>query len=635
LQLSTAAAKIEPTLQSLVPRFLSLRRTMRLLVSLTVSLFLTLVSAVALLAYHYRATPTLPAEQLETPATPAQPKPDDAVRVRFRDVARQAGVGFVHTHSTTDMHYVPEIMGGGAAWLDFDQDGFIDLFLVQGATFPPPADETPTGPTSRLYRNRGDGTFEDVTEQVGLRVPGFGQGVAVGDYDNDGFPDLFVCCYGHGHLYHNEPGSHGGRRFREVTHEAGIRLDGWCSACAWGDLHGRGWLDLFVGRYVKMDLDHYPFCGDKTTDPPLRFSCGPREFQGNSSVLYRNNGDGTFADVSKEAGLEPDGKALGVLILDLDGDGKPDLFVGNDEVPNFHYRNLGGGKLQSCGVLSGLAANHQGKPMGSMGLEADPITGSDRPDLFITTFWHEGTALFRNNGNNLFTDVSQRTGMFSASWNKVGWGTCFVDADLDGRLDLFVANGHVYRNALDLHEKNQNGEPHTYQQLAQFFQGDGTGHFQEISAEAGPYFQELHVGRGVAMGDFDNDGRMDIAVNHCGGPAALLRNETETPNHWLRLELQGAQPGDPKGANRDAIGARVAVRVGDRILVRYLKGGGSYYSSADRRLLFGLGPARHVEEVIVRWPNAAASSQRYGPLEADHGYLLIEGQDRAIQKVTR
>jgi enediyne biosynthesis protein E4 len=593
---------------------------MKYLAGLIVCVGLGSVSVWGFRAYYQR--PSAP----DTAVEPGENRPvvgpaSSRPVVAFRDVAREAGITFHHFDSRSDMHYVPEIMGGGAAWLDFDRDGFLDLFLVQGAKFPPPADETPTGPTSRLYRNRGDGTFEDVTEAVGLRVPGFGQGVAVGDYDNDGFPDLFVCCYGHAHLYHNE----GGRRFREVTREAGIRLDGWCSACAWGDLHGHGRLDLFVGRYVKMDLNHYPFCGDKTKDPPLRYSCGPVEFRGNASVLYRNNGDGTFTDVSKEAGLEPDGKALGVLILDLDGDGRADLFVGNDEAPNYHYKNLGGGKFQSCGVLSGLAANHQGKPMGSMGLEADPITGSDRPDVFVSTYWHEGTTLFRNNGNNLFTDISQSAGMFSASWNKVGWGTCFLDADLDGHLDVFVANGHVYRNAEEIRDKNNDGQPHTYQQLAQLFQGNGKGHFTEISQEAGPYFQTPHVGRGVAMGDYDNDGHMDIAVNHCGEPASLLHGETQTPNHWLRLELQGGQPANPLGANRDAIGARVAVRVGDRMLVRYLKGGGSYYSSNDRRLLFGLGSADHVDEVIVRWPNAAGSSQRYGPLDADRSHLLVEG----------
>ena len=602
---------------------------MRFLISLAVCLFVGLCSAVALLAYQRRsAAPPSPAPANERPAT-ASATAEGSVQIVFQDVARAAGINFQHINSPTDMHYVPEIMGGGAAWIDYDQDGYLDLFLVQGSKFPPDPDDRPKTPTSRLYRNQGDGTFIDVTDQVGIRVPGFGQGVAVGDYDNDGWPDLFVTCWGHCHLYHNEPDGRGGRRFREVTREAGVELDGWCTSCAFGDVHGKGFLDLFVCRYVQMDLHHYPFCGEKTRLPPLRYSCGPKEFRGNSSVLFRNNGNGTFTNVSKEAGIEPDGKALGVVILDLDGDGKQDIFVGNDEVNNFHYRNLGGGKLESCGVLSGVAGNYQGKPMGSMGIEADSITDSGRPDIFITTYYHEGTTLFRNNGNNLFTDVSQSAGMYRASWNKVGWGTCFIDLERDGILDLFVANGHVYRNADEIRESNEDGTPNSYKQRAQLFRGNGKGFFQEISQVAGPYFQEGHVGRGLAIGDYDNDGAMDIAINHCGERASLLHNETQTPYHWIRLQLEGSRHRDPNGSNRDAIGARVAVKAGGRTLVRYLKGGGSYLSAQDRRLLIGLGTATRVDAVDVRWPNARATVQRFGPLAADHSYKLVEGVEAA------
>jgi hypothetical protein len=523
------------------------------------------------------------------------------------------------------MHYVPEIMGSGVAWIDYDQDGYLDLFFVQAGNFPADSDAKITEPTSRLYRNQGDGTFVDVTRQVGLLVPGFGQGVAVGDYDNDGFPDLFVTCYGHLHLYHNEPDGHSGRRFREVTHEAGVELDGWCTSCAFADIHGNGFLDLFVCRYVRMDLYHYPFCGYKDRDPPIRISCPPREFPGDSSVLFRNNGNGTFTNVSRQAGLVPDGKALGVVILDLDGDGKPDIFVGNDEVPNSHYRNLGGGKLQSCGALAGTATTGQGKVMGSMGVDAEDTTGSGRPDVFVTTYYHEGTSLFRNEGNNLFSDVSSHAGMLGASWDKVGWGAGFLDLDRDGFPDLFVANGHVYRNAAELPQIGDDGQPLRYQQLPQLFLNNGKGVFREISKDAGPYFTVGHVGRGVAIGDYDNDGSMDIAINHCGEPASLLHNETETPNHWIRLVLEGTRHLNPRGSNRDAIGACVNVRVGDRTIVRHVKGGGSYYSASDRRLLIGLGAAERVDAVEVRWPNAAATVQSFGAMAADRSYKLVEG----------
>jgi enediyne biosynthesis protein E4 len=557
-------------------------------------------------------------DQVQRPA-------EQAHAIRFRDVAKDVGVAFRHDDGRTPMHYFPEAMGSGVAWLDYDLDGYPDLLFVQGGKFPPDSKSPATQPTTRLYRNQGDGTFVDVTEKVGPLVTGFGQGVAVGDYDNDGYPDLFVSCYGHGRLFHNEPDGRGGRRFRDVTRAAGIELDGWCSSCAFGDVHGNGYLDLFVCRYVHMDLQRYPFCGDKTRDPPLRITCGPREFPGTRSVLYRNNGDGTFTDVSASAGIEGEGKGLGVVIVDLDSDGRSDIFVGNDEMPNFQYRNLGGGKLQSCGIVSGTAVNWQGRPMGSMGVEADDFTGHGRPDVFITTFFHQGWTLYRNEGGNLFTDVSPRAGMHIASWDKVGWGTCPLDADLDGALDIFVANGHIYRNAEEMPDRDDQGKPLRFAQLPQFFRGDGRGAFRDISADAGDYFRRPHAGRGVAMADYDNDGAMDIAINHCGEPAGLLHNETRSTHHWIRLQLEGARHLRSGASNRDAVGARVTVRAGGRTLVRYVKGGGSYLSAHDRRLLIGLGDADRVDEVEVRWPNAQASTQRFGPLPASRSYKLVEG----------
>lgn len=602
----------------------------RLCLSLGVCVVAVLVSALGLLAWHNR-----PADNSAPPeAAREKPVAGESVHVQFRNVASSAGVSFRHVDGRTDMHYVPEIMGGGAAWIDYDQDGLVDLFFVQGGKFPP--DMRDTGRSgdparlSRMYRNLGRGRFEDVTDKVGIRHPDFGQGVAVGDYDNDGFPDLFVSCYGHCHLYHNEPDPAGGRRFREATKEAGVDLDGWCTSCAFGDVHGNGLLDLFVCRYTTMDLTNYPFCGEKSREPPLRYSCGPREFRGSSSVLFRNNGDGTFTNVSKQAGVDQEGKGLGVLILDFDGDGKMDIFVGNDEMPNHHFRNLGGGKFQECGVLSGTAANYMGKPMGSMGLESGDMTGNGRPDIFITTYYHEGTTLLRNNGGGLFLDVSQQAGMYAASWNRVGWGTGLFDVDRDGALDLFVANGHVYRNAADIRDKFEDGEAHTYEQPAQLFLGNGKGSFREVSKDAGAYFAEAHVGRGVALGDFDNDGFVDIAINNCGEPAALLHNETKTPHHWIRLQLEGSRHTNPQGSNRDAVGAVVTVKAGGRTFVRHVKGGGSYYSAHDRRLLVGLGAAQRVDEIDVRWPNAKAATERFGPLAADAGYKLVEGSGAAV-----
>ena len=576
---------------------------------------------------------------LDDPVNEGPPLPEEA-RIAFRDLAKAAGINFLHINSPSEKHYVPEIMGGGAAWIDYDQDGYMDLLLVQGGRFPVPAEEKRTGPTTRLYHNNGDGTFTDVTEKSGIRHPSFGQGVAVGDYDNDGFPDLLITCYGHCHLFHNEPDGKGSRHFREVTREAGVVTDGWCTSCTFADLHGNGFLDIFMCRYVIMDLKNFPKCAHKHVNgKEVLIACGPKEFKGNQCVLYKNNGNGTFTNVSDKCcvdgkgnrtGLEPEGKGLGVLILDFDDDGIMDIFVGNDEIQNHFYRGRRNGEFESVGYSHGCAASEAGGPMGSMGVEAGDLFGKGNADIFVTTFFNEGNTLYRNEGKAFFTDVSKQGGLYHACFNNVGWGTCLLDVRRNGMLDIFVGNGHVYSNAEELDMRMPNGEKHHYKQNAQLFLGDGRGHFREISSQAGPYFLERHVGRGVAMGDYDNDGHMDIAINNCGEAAALLHNETETPNHWIRLVLEGNRPVNPQGSNRDAIGAKVTLTMAGKKLVRHLKGGGSYLSAHDRRLLVGLGAATQVDEVEVRWPNRAASTQRFGPLAADHSYRLVEGAGAAV-----
>jgi hypothetical protein len=546
----------------------------------------------------------------------------NASPIRFTDIIADLGIDFRHQDGATPMQYSPEVLGSGVAWLDYDRDGFYDLFLVQGGRFPPDRNESPTQPTSRLYRNLGNGTFADVTSQVGIHTPGYGQGVAVGDYDNDGYPDLFVTNFDGGRLYHNEAAGDQ-RRFRDVCKEAGISLEGWCTSCAFGDVHGNGHLDLFVCRYVDIDLNAYPECHEQGKTGLVRTACGPRYFRGTRSFLLRNNGNGTFTDISTQARLDADGKALGVVILDLDDDGRNDIFVGNDEVLNHHFRNLGDGRFQSIGLIAGTGATHRGRPMGSMGIEAGNMTGAGRPDLFITTFYHEGTVLFKNRGNGMFTDISSSAGMFAASWEKVGWGTALFDPDNDGRLELFVANGHTHRNAGELMEAENGKSPETAQ-LPQLFSGDGLGRFRDISAPSGPYFHAKRVGRGAAQCDFDNDGRIDLAVTHVGGTPSILRNTTATSNHWVRLELEGARHRDANGSSRDAIGAVVTVRAGGQTQVHFVKGGGSYYSAHEQRLLIGVGAAESIDEVRVQWPNKARSVQTFRSLAVDRSYKLSE-----------
>jgi enediyne biosynthesis protein E4 len=596
-------------------------------------------AAVAAAVWYYPAEPGAPTPEVPRPAEHATaapavdpPKPRASrpaelpagIDIRFADVTAAAGIDFRHYDGRTDMEYIMDETGAGVGWLDYDQDGLMDLFLVQGASFTPPYAQP--RPASKLYRNLGGGRFKDVTADVGLGHVGCGQGVAVGDIDNDGYPDLFLTCYGKPNvLYHNVPDGKGGRRFADITAKAGLadhpdwhERPNWSTSAAFLDYNGDGRLDLFVCSYVKIDLGHYPLC--ENSRRTRRGPCPPRRFEGTRCLLYRNNGDGTFTDVSKEAGIDaPDAKALGVVALDLDDDGKPDLYVANDTTPNFLFHNLGNGRFESVGPVSGCAVSLEGEATASMGVDADDLDGDGRPDLFVTTFARETKPLYRNEGGGQFLDASFASGLGSATWHRLGFGTAFLDADRDGNLDLFISNGHVSRHIDD------EGDPNlTFRQKAQLFLNNGRGRFQDISERAGGYFGEGHVGRGLALCDYDNDGLMDAALNNSGEPAVLLHNESKTPNHWLRLELHGTK------SNRDAVGARVTLHLpGGRKLVRHRKGGGSYLSACDPRLLVGLGAAARIERVEVRWPSGLL--QQVGPLAADRGYLVVEG-DPAVRE---
>lgn len=555
--------------------------------------------------------------------------------IRFRDVTRAAAIEFKHVDGRTDMHYVMEVMGAGVGWIDYDHDGLLDLFLVQGATIVPPHSTSPQA--SKLFRNLGGGRFEDVTAKVGLGHVGCGMGVAVGDIDNDGYPDLFLTCYGKPNvLYHNVSDGNGGRRFEDITARAGIgshpdwtTRPNFSTSAAFLDYNADGLLDLFVCSYVKVDLKNYPKCFDPS-QPDRRDICRPTAFAPTTCVLYRNNGNGTFTDVSKEAGIAvPQAKALGVAALDLDDDGLIDIFVANDGVPNFLFRNLGGGRFQALGASCGALVNVEGLPQAYMGVDADDVDDDLLPDIFSTAFSQESNTLFRNEGSCRFLDITKITGLGPPSWLMLGFGTCFLDVDNDSRLDLFVANGHVSR-----HVDGQGDHSLTFRQTAQLFRNKGGARFEELTSRSGPYFQERHVGRGAAMGDFDNDGRIDVAVSNNGDEALLLRNESETGHHWIRLELEGS-PNRPaaggRKSTRDAVGAKVTLDLGaGRNLVRHRKGGTSYLSAADPRLLVGLGDASRVEQLEIRWPSGRV--QHVGPLDADHGYRIVEGESKVAQR---
>jgi hypothetical protein len=602
------------------------------------------------------------ADPMNRVTTSSLPELPNGIQVNFVDVTKESGIQFLHFDGHTEMEYIMETMGSGLAWLDYDQDGLMDLFLVQGSTFPvphptPPPSPTrggaerketekgrdgetaiphasvpdspvrrfavsPIAPTCKLFKNLGGGRFRDVTSEVGLAHVGCGQGVAVGDIDNDGFPDLFLTCYGKPNvLYHNVSDGRGGRRFVDITAQAGLashpdwkNRPNFSTSAAFLDFNNDGYLDLFVCSYVKIDLDRYPECISRRSG--RRFSCPPTMFESTRCLLYRNNGNGTFTEVGHGAGIDdPNAKALGVVALDLDDDGRVDLFVANDGLPNFLFRNLGNGRFESIGPRSGCAVNLVGARQAYMGVDADDLDGDGRPDLFVTAFSQETNTFFRNEGGCSFLDVTPGSGLGPPSWSMLGFGTAFLDVDLDGSLDIVVVNGHVSRYIGEEGDSNI-----TFRQPAQLFLNNGKGRFRDISRRAGDYFRQPHVGRGLAYCDYDNDGHMDLAISNNGETAVLLHNETKTPYHWLRLQLQGTK------SNRDGVGAKVTFQVGNRKLVRHRKGGGSYLSASDPRLLVGIGEARQVDQIEIRWPSGLV--QRLGPLQADCGYLAVEGDDQ-------
>jgi thioredoxin-like negative regulator of GroEL len=531
----------------------------------------------------------------------------------FENVIAASGIDFQHVNGETPFNYIQESLGSGIAWIDYNNDGWPDLFCVQSGPLRPGDAKGPL-PTHKLYRNNGDGTFTDVTEQVGLARSCYGMGCAVGDYDNDGFDDLVVTSFTGVTLYHNESDGHGGRRFVDVTARSGLNDPSWATSCAWGDIDGDGFLDLYVCNYCQVNFKDYPPCKDK--DSGKRLVCEPHAFPAIAHQLFRNNRDGTFKDVTFESGILPVPAARGLVVLmaDLDGHGLMDIYVGNDADPAYLFHNDGNGHFTEIAVQAGCAFGGNGENVAAMGVDAADVDGSGRPSLFVTNFQDRPNILFVNKGNFLFEDHNRDSGLGPPSLSRLGFGTVFFDADLDGHADIVVANGHIDPVYCGLF-----GVP--YEQEAQLFLGDGRGHFRDVSALAGTYFKRRRVGRGVACADYDNDGRPDLAISHNGGRLALLRNLTPTNNNWVRLELVG----DGKKSNRNAIGARVEIEYGDSKQVRFINGGGSYLSASERRLLVGLGAATRVDRVTVFWPSGGGK-QEFRNLDPKQWYRLRQGQ---------
>jgi len=508
---------------------------------------------------------------------------------KFVDITARAGINFRYQASHTSKKYLLETMGAGVALFDYDNDGRLDIFLVNGA---PIADATPkgtipqkTGPTywNRLYHQKADGTFEDVTEKAGLQGAGYGMGVAVGDYDNDGFEDLYVTAYGGNKLYHNN----GDGTFSDVTVKAGVGGGGWSTSAAWVDLDGDGFLDLIVLRYLEWDFDDI-WCGEHKEG--YRAYCHPDWFKPISPLVYHNNGNGTFTEVAAKVGLARPGKGLGLAIADYDRDGHIDLFVANDSMLEFLYHNKGNGTFEEVGLPAEVAVDIDGRTYAGMGVDFADYNNDGWPDILVTNLANQRYALYQNNGDGSFTYVSTTSGISKMTLAHSGWGVRFVDYDNDGRKDLLIAQGHDL-DTVELTLPNLR-----YREPMLLARNTGNG-FADVSAESGAIFQKAWVGRALATGDLDNDGRVDAVVTTNDGPAYVLHNETPSDNHWILLKLVGHQ------SNRDGIGAEVKATTASATQSATVTTASSYLSASDKRVHFGLGKDEVVQQIQVRWPS--------------------------------
>ena len=505
---------------------------------------------------------------------------------RFVNVTEQSGVAaFTHSAGESGRKYFIEQMGSGVAVLDFDGDGWMDIYFCSGAPLPGYKGEKPR---NALFRNRQDGTFEDVTLKAGVASERFNVGVAVGDYDNDGRPDLYLCGYRANILYHNE----GNGTFRDVTAQAKVGQATLSSSAAWGDYDGDGYLDLYMANYVvyslEKDLNCTKFAGHKSY-------CGPNLYDPEKHTLYHNNGDGTFTDVSEKAGIHAKkGNGLGVVWLDYDDDNRPDIFVANDQSPNFLWHNEGGGKFKEVGFEMGVAFGEQGHAQAGMGVDAGDYDGDGKLDVLVTNFSEESNALFHNQ-DRIFRDLSFPTGMGAKTLMYLGFGTGFIDYDRDGWLDLFFANGHV------LDDIEMYSDSVTWKQANLLFRSKQGKTFEDVSALSG-VAEGKRVSRGLAYGDMFNRGTTDVIINVLRDKPLFLKNDCAPKANWLQLELK-ASWGNPQ-----AIGAKVWVTAGGRTMRRDVKTCGSYASSLDPRPLFGLGSVEKVDEVKIQWPSGQIST---------------------------
>jgi hypothetical protein len=553
--------------------------------------------------------PFLNAGAAAASSAPSQANP---FRVQFIDVTRKAGIHFHHERAASAEKLYPETLGAGVAWLDYDQDGYLDAFFVNSGYTP--FFHPPQPPQPALYRNNGDGTFTEVTASSKIHSDGtFFMGVAVGDYDNDGYPDIYLTGYRHSVLYHNN----GDGTFTDVTSRAGVSDEGsWATAAGWFDYDHDGRLDLLVTNYVRYDIDHNVVCGDPR--PKFRAYCHPDSFPGTSMRLYHNNGDGTFTDATEKAGLvNSDGKSLAVVLADLNNDGWTDIFIANDTQRNFLYLNKGDGSFQDVTYASGAGFSEEGKAEAGMSADAADLTGNGLMDLYVSHLDYELNRLYRNKGDGTFTDATISSGLGQSNRLNSSFGARFFDWDNDGWRDLLVINGHILDN-IPIYHSNV-----THAEVKKLYRNIGLGHFVDATSTQPSAFLAPRVGRGLAVGDYDNNGTLDILVNNNGEDAQLFRNDGGPRadggrNHWLGVRLIGTK------SNRDATGARLKLVAGDFVSYDQAKGGMSYCSAQDPRIYFGLGGQARVDSLEILWPSGARDLLKN--LAADEIITVEEGK---------
>jgi enediyne biosynthesis protein E4 len=520
---------------------------------------------------------------------------------RFVDVTGPAGIHFTHNTGAYGGKLLPETLGSGCAFLDYDADGWQDILLVNSMDWPGHKRQRST---LKLYKNNRNGTFIDVTKAAGLDVEMYGMGVAVGDYNNDGLPDIFITCVGQSRLFRNT----GNRTFVDATKASGL-LDkqGFSTSAVWVDYDRDGFLDLFVCNYVRWSAEHDVFC---SLDGKNKSYCTPEAYRGDTCWLYRNRGDGTFEDVTASSGIfDSSSKSLGVAMMDCDQDGWPDLLVANDTQPNKLYRNLHNGKFKDIAVEAGLAFSAEGKARAGMGVDVADYENSGTPGIVITNFDNEMIGLYRYTGKG-YDDVAMQTGLGPASKNTLGFGCLFFDADLNGLQDIAIANGHI-----DETVRNIRGNV-GYAQPAQLFQNLGGGKFREVATEVGGGFDKPKVGRGLAVGDFDRDGDLDVLLTTNNGSAFLYRNDVQNSNHSIRFRLVGTK------SNRDGIGALVRIFLKGQEQRRMVRSGSSYLSQSELPVTFGVGKEEQIERVVVEWPSGR--TEEYKKLSAGKSFQITE-----------